>query len=199
MKRKHKLYSRPKRPFDKKRIDEEKEIKEEFGLKNKKEIWKAEAKVKLIRKKARNLIKSSPEQKKRLFDQLNKIGLKADSLTDAFAINIKSYLERRLQTVVFKRRLANTIKEARQKIVHKKVLIDGKVINKPSYIVPIKLEDKITLKEKTASSKSASAEAPKMQTEAAEEKTYPKEGHKDTKQEILHNDTKQEILHKENS
>ena len=35
-----------------------------------------------------------------------------------------------------------------------------------------------------------------MQTEAAEEKTYPKEGHKDTKQEILHNDTKQEILHK---
>ena len=199
MKRKHKLYSNPKRPFDKKRIDEEKEIKEEFGLKNKKEIWKAEAKVKLIRKKARNLIKSSPEQKKRLFDQLNKIGLKADSLTDAFAINIKSYLERRLQTVVFKKRFANTIKEARQKIVHKKVLIDGKVINKPSYIVPIKLEDKITLKEKTASSKSASAEAPKMQTEAAEEKTYPKEGHKDTKQEILHNDTKQEILHKENS
>src|SRR3989344_4371068 len=119
-KRKHKLYSNPKRPFDKKRIDEEKEIKEEFGLKNKKEIWKAEAKVKLIRKKARNLIKSSPEQKKRLFDQLNKIGLKADSLTDAFAINIKSYLERRLQTVVFKKRFANTIKEARQKIVHKK-------------------------------------------------------------------------------
>ena len=194
MKRKHKKYSKPKKPFNKERIIEEENIKKEFGLKNKKEIWKAEAKVKLIRKKARNLIKSSPEQKKRLFDQLNKIGLKADSLTDAFAINIKSYLERRLQTVVFKRRLANTIKEARQKIVHKKVLIDGKVINKPSYIVPIKLENKITIKEK-----SASAEAPKMQTEAAEEKTYPKEGHKDTKQEILHNDTKQEILHKENS
>lgn len=170
MKRKHKLYSNPKRPFDKKRIDEEKEIKEEFGLKNKREIWKAEAKIKLIRNKARNLIKSSPEQKKVLFDQLKKIGLKADSLTDAFAIDIKSYLERRLQTVVFKKGFANTIKEARQKIVHKKVLIDGKVINKPSYIVPIKLENKITLKEKTASSKSVSAEVQETQTESAEEK-----------------------------
>ena len=42
MKRKHKLYSRPKRPFDKQRIDEEAKIKEEFGLKNKKEIWLSE-------------------------------------------------------------------------------------------------------------------------------------------------------------
>ena len=45
MKRKHKTYSKPKRPFDKARIDEEAEIKKEFGLKNKKEIWKADAKI----------------------------------------------------------------------------------------------------------------------------------------------------------
>ena len=66
MKRKHKLYSNPKKPFDKVRIDEEKNIMKEFGLKNKKEIWKAEAKVKLVREKARKLIKSSPENQKKL-------------------------------------------------------------------------------------------------------------------------------------
>ena len=56
MKRKHKIYSRPKRPFDKTRIEEEGKIKEEFGLKNKKEIWKADARIKEIREKAKKLI-----------------------------------------------------------------------------------------------------------------------------------------------
>ncbi len=43
--KKHKQYSKPKTPFDKARIDEEAQIKKEFGLKNKKEIWKANAKI----------------------------------------------------------------------------------------------------------------------------------------------------------
>lgn len=146
MKRKHKLYSNPKKPFDKLRIEEERKIIEEFGLKNKKEIWKTEAKSKLVREKARKLIKSSQEKQKVLFDQLNKIGIKANSLTDAFAVDIKAYLARRLQTIVFKKKLSNTIKEARQKIVHRKILVDGEVINKPSYLVPVELEDKITIK-----------------------------------------------------
>ena len=152
MKRKHKLYSNPKKPFDKLRIEDERKIIEEFGLKNKKEIWKAEAKVKLVREKAKNLIKSPPEKQKILFDQLKEIGIKADSLTSAFALETKDYLERRLQTIVFKKGLANTIKEARQKIVHRKILVDRKVINKPSYLVPVELENKITIKNTKKSS-----------------------------------------------
>lgn len=167
MKRKHKLYSNPKKPFDKARIEEEEKIKEEFGLKNKKEIWKAEAKVKLVREKARKLIKSSNEEQKVLFDQLKKIGIKADSLTDAFALNTKDYLGRRLQTIVFKKGLANTIKEARQKIVHKKVLVDGKVVNKPSYIVPVKLENKTTIKNSQKSIKKE-ADKNKIQNKTSE-------------------------------
>lgn len=151
MKRKHKLYSNPKKPFDKSRIEEEKKIIEEFGLKNKKEIWKAEAKVKLVRERARRLIKSSSEKQQILFNQLKEIGIKADSLTDAFALETKDYLGRRLQTIVFKKGLANTIKEARQKIVHRKVLVDEKTINKPSYLVPVELENKITIKNKNKS------------------------------------------------
>ncbi len=162
MKRKKKLYSNPKKPFDKPRIDEEKKIIEEFGLKNKKEIWKAEAKVKLAREKARNLIKSPREKQKILFEQLKEIGIKVDSLTDAFALETKNFLERRLQTIVFKKGLANTIKEARQKIVHRKILVDGEVINKPSYPVPVKIENKITIK---------NLKKPAVKKESQDEKT----------------------------
>jgi ribosomal protein S4 len=73
MKRKHKTYSRPKRPFDKPRIEEEAGIVKEFGLKNKREIWKAEAKIKSIREKAKKLISSKPEEQHALFEKLNKI------------------------------------------------------------------------------------------------------------------------------
>ena len=86
MKRKHKTYSKPKRPFDKVRIEEEAEIKKEFGLKNKKEIWKADARIKSMREKAKKLISASPEEQKLLFDKLKKIGLKVDSISDVLAL-----------------------------------------------------------------------------------------------------------------
>lgn len=146
MKHKHKTYSRPKRPFDKPRLEEEAVIKKEFGLKNKKEIWKADAKVKSMREKAKRLIKSSPEEQKALFNQLNKIGLKVNSISDVLALELTDYLERRLQTLLARKKLATTMKGARQKIVHKKVLVEGRILDKPSYIVPVKLENKITLK-----------------------------------------------------
>ena len=147
MKRKHKKYSKPKRPYDKSRIDEEAGIKKEYGLKNKREIWKADAKVKSMREKAKKLIGKSEEEQKALFDILNKIGMNVNSIADVLALDKKDYLERRLQTVILKRKLAKSIKEARQLISHKKVLVEGSAIDSPSYVVPIALEDKITIKE----------------------------------------------------
>jgi len=146
MKRKHKQYSKPKRPFDKARIDEEAEIKKQFGLKNKKEIWRAESKIKVIREKAKKLISANKDLQKVLFDNLKKIGLPVNSIADVLSLDKKDYLKRRLQTVLVDKKLATTAKKARQLIVHKKVLIDGKAINSPSYIVPVELENKISLK-----------------------------------------------------
>ncbi len=148
MKRKHKSYSRPKRPFDKIRIDEEKEIKKEFGLKNKREIWKTESKIKSIREKAKKLISAGKEEQQLLFDKLKKIGIEVNSIAGILGLDKKDYLERRLQTILVKKKLTTTSKSARQLIVHKKVLVNGKVIDSPSYIVPVKFEDKISLKEK---------------------------------------------------
>lgn len=147
MKRKHKTYSNPKRPFDKVRIQEEEKIKKEFGLKNKKEIWKAEAKIKAIREKAKRLISADEEKKKTFFGQLKKIGFDVDSISDVLSLNKEDYLKRRLQTILVNKKLARTQKSARQLITHKKVFVSGKNINSPSYLVPIDLENKISLKE----------------------------------------------------
>lgn len=148
MKRKHKIYSKPKKSFDKARIDEEASIKKEFGLKNKKEIWKAEAKIKIIREKAKELISSNQEEQKGLFDRLKKIGLDVNSIADILSLDKKDYLKRRLQTIIVKKKIATTPKTARQLITHKKILVNGNIVNTPSYIVPVELENKILLKEK---------------------------------------------------
>lgn len=168
MKRKHKGYSRPKRPYDKVRIEEEKIIKEEFGLKNKKEIWKAEARVKAMREKAKNLISASPEKQKALFNTLKKIGLNINSIGDILSLTKTDYLKRRLQTVVVNKKIANTSKQARQFIVHKKILVDGKAVNSPAYIVPTDLENKITLKLTNKKPKEKKVEEIKQEENAEE-------------------------------
>jgi len=127
---------------------EEGQIKEEFGLKNKTEIWKTEAKVKEMRERAKNLISAPKEEQQKFFDRLNSIGLNVKSIGDVLALDKKDYLQRRLQTVLVRKTLARTIRESRQLIVHKKVSVDGKVVNIPSYIVSTELEDKITVKAK---------------------------------------------------
>lgn len=146
MKRKHKQYSKPRRPYDKARIEEEAGIIKEYGLKNKREIWKADAKIKKIREKAKKLVTADEKQREELFEKLRQMGLNVSTIADVLSLDKKDYLNRRLQTVVYKKNMVPTIKTARQMIVHKKVMINGKIINIPSYSVPVGLEGKISLK-----------------------------------------------------
>ena len=148
MKKKHKSYSRPKRPFDKTRIVEEAEIKEKFGLKNKKEIWKSDSEIKSIREKAKKLISADVEEQQALYDRLRKKGFKVNSISDILSLTKEDYLKRRLQTVLVSKGIASTPKGARQLITHKKVLVGKKLVDSPAYIVPSELEDQITLKVK---------------------------------------------------
>ena len=151
--RKHKIYSRPKRPFDKARIEEEGKIIEEFGLKNKKEMWKAEARIKEIREKAKKLISAEPSEQKKLFERLGKIGFKVNSIGNILSLDKTDYLKRRLQTILVNKKLARAPKSARQLIVHKKVIVGGKAVDSPSYIVPVEFENEIVLKVKRAKPK----------------------------------------------
>ena len=148
MKRKHKGYARPRKPFDKLRIEEEAKIKEDFGLKNKREIWKADAAVKSFREKAKKLIASKPEEQQALFSRLKKIGINVSTIPEVLSLDKKDYMQRRLQTVLVKKKIAKTPKGARQLITHKKVLVNGHVVDSPSYIVPVDFESSISIKVK---------------------------------------------------
>jgi len=173
MKRKHKTYSKPKRPFDKVRLNEEAKIKEDFGLKNKKEIWKTDAKIRSIRERAKKLVGKSIEEQGVLFAKLKKMGFNINSIGDILSLEKTDYLKRRLQTILVEKKLATTSKSARQLITHKKVLVDGKVVDSPSYIVSVELENKISLKAMKKKSKKESAKK-----DIAKEETNKEESQK---------------------
>ena len=71
---------------------------------------------------------------------------KADRMQGQTGENLMTILETRLDNVVFRMGLARTRKEARQIVDHKHVLVNGKQVNIPSYLV--KAGDVIEIKEK---------------------------------------------------
>jgi len=147
IKRKRKRYSRPRQLFDRKRIDEENVIVRKYGLKNKKEIWKAKSFVSKLRRRAKDLIgANNAEEQRKFFEKLTRMGIAVTNVSDVLALTEKDLLERRLQTFVYKKELANTPNQARQLIVHKHVLVDGKIVNIPSFWVTLDLEKKIEVK-----------------------------------------------------
>ncbi|HDD71593.1 MAG: 30S ribosomal protein S4 [Candidatus Aenigmatarchaeota archaeon] len=153
MRRLRRKYEKPKRPWDKERIEEEKKLMKEYGLRRKREIWRAEAILRKYRRMARDLIaKKDKEKEKILIQKLNRMGILPANATldDVLSLTVRDILERRLQTIVYRKGLANTVKQARQFIVHGHVKIKGRKVIFPSYLVPKEEEDQIevTLKVK---------------------------------------------------
>lgn len=144
-KRKRKKYSRPRKPFDKTRIEEENIIKEKYGLKNKREIWKAESSIGKIRNLAKQLITGSNEEKKLFIAKLQKRGFNVENIAEVLTLNKEDWLKRRLQTIVFTKKLTNTPKQARQLVTHKHVSIGDNRINIPSYQVSLEEEPMVKL------------------------------------------------------
>ena len=145
---KSKRFEWPRKMFDKDRIESENKIVKKYGLKNKREIWKTESKVKYFRGRAKALINSSNDEQGLFFNKLNKIGLNVNSIADVLALGIEDLLKRRLASVVFQKKLASTPKQARQMIVHKKIIIGERMVNSPSYLVRINEEKLIGIKKK---------------------------------------------------
>ncbi|PIN77108.1 30S ribosomal protein S4 [Candidatus Woesearchaeota archaeon CG10_big_fil_rev_8_21_14_0_10_34_12] len=143
--RKKKKYSKPKKLHDSVRRDEENITQKKYGLKNKREIWKVDSKLKKIKGRAKNLI-TKPKEQKNFFEKLGRIGLKVSSIEEVLALTRDNLLGRRLQSLVFKNGIAKTVKGARQMVVHKTILVNGKVVNIPSYIVPVEFEESIEIR-----------------------------------------------------
>lgn len=148
----HKTYSTPRHPWQKDRIDAEKELIVKFGLKNKRELWKGMEMLKSFRSQARDLQArmrvSDPNAEKQFQALIRRLGryniLGHDAtLDDVLSLSIDDILSRRLQTVVFRKNLARTLKQARQMITHGHVTMDGRRVTVPGMMVEGHLEDTI--------------------------------------------------------
>ena len=151
MRKLRKKWVRPFKRWDKKRIIEERRLMKLYGLKNKRELWRAQAELRRIRAFARKLLPlSGPEREKRekeLLGRLYRLGLLPEDATldDVLSLTVQDILERRLQTIVWRKGLARTVRQARQFIVHGHVYVDGVRVRSPSYWVKRGEENRITL------------------------------------------------------
>ena len=206
-----KKYSTPTHPWQKERIEEEIELLNSYGLKNKKEIWKTRTFLKKFTQQAKKLVAASGAQaeleKSQLLTRLASLGIIEDSahLEDVLTISQKDLMERRLQTLVFKKNLSRSLKQARQFITHRHILINDQLITAPSYLVTkaeeakisfisssalnsidhaerAPLEDKKTKKPKAAKKEDKKKEeAPKEEKKKEDKKEAPKEEKKEDK------------------
>jgi len=143
--RKHsKTYKVPRRPYESARLDAELKLAGEYGLRNKREIWRIALILSKIRRAARELLKLDDKDPKRLFEgnalirRLVRIGVLDESrmrLDYVLALKIEDFLERRLQTQVFKSGLAKSIHHARVLIRQRHIRVGKQIVNVPSFVV----------------------------------------------------------------
>lgn len=140
-KRQRKKYETPRFLWRKDTLQEELKLLGQFGLRNKHELWRHETSLSKFRGIARSLIGKTPEERERmeneLLTKLKKIGVLQETaaLDNVLDLAIEDLLERRLQTIVFRKSLAKTPYQARQLITHGHILIGNRRVTVPSYIV----------------------------------------------------------------
>ncbi|MHA2345633.1 MAG: 30S ribosomal protein S4 [Candidatus Hodarchaeales archaeon] len=141
----------PRHPFNKTRIEEEMKYMGKFGLRNKKEIWKAATILRKYRSRARASL-GLPEiqqetERRTLVKKLYRMGIMTNEngLTDdVLSLTVEQFLKRRLQSIVHELGLANTPWQARQMISHGHIAINGRKVTAPSYHVRRGEEENIT-------------------------------------------------------
>ena len=138
-------YDTPSHPWQGERIKAEVVLVNQFGLKNKTEVWKAQSVLRNFRKQARELqalLRTGDAQAKRESDlllakcvRMGVLPLEGATLNDILVLKEEDILGRRLQTLVFEKGMASTVKQARQMITHGHVFMNGHKVTVPGYIV----------------------------------------------------------------
>ena len=150
------FYETPNHPFQGERIAEEGDLVSRYGLANKEELWRAQSELRDYRREARRLLgeaqgdaEAAGEAGSEFMARLRRIGVLNDEegLDDVLSLDVTDILERRLQTVAYRQGLGNTVKQARQFIVHGHVTVDGARVGSPSYKVEVAQEDRIEFDE----------------------------------------------------
>jgi len=155
-KKQRKKFDTPRFRWRKDILQEELKLLGQYGLRNKHELWHLKTTLSKTRGIARSLISKTAEERARMENEqlikLKKLGILPDTavLDNVLDLTIEDILERRLQTIVFRKGLARTIFQSRQLITHGHVTIDGRRVTVPGYIVPKTEEAKIVYSPESA-------------------------------------------------
>ena len=145
------VWNKPKRPLNFDLKMEELKILGEFGLKTKRELWKARTELSRVRNQARSLLALRQEIREKeepiLIHSLSRIGLVEENATldDVLNLEIQNLLSRRLQSIIMKKFYFKTPYQARQAISHGHIMIGDRFVIIPSYVVKTDEEDTVTL------------------------------------------------------
>lgn len=175
MKRQRKKYMRPRHPWEKERMDAEDKTLREYGLHQKKEIWRTQALLRNFRREARRLLTASGLQaeleSKQLLTRIRRLGLVGEGATldDVLSLKVENLLERRLQTLVYRKGLARTPYQARHLVLHGHIAISGRRTNVPSYLVSLKEEGTIEYVEGSSFKRQQQPETPAAELGAGKE------------------------------
>jgi small subunit ribosomal protein S4 len=140
-----KRYETPNHPYQGERIAQEADLLGRYGLKNKEELWRAQSELRDYRREARRLIgdaqgdiEAAGEAGADFVARLQRYGIlgENDDITEVLSLEVTDVLERRLQTVAYRKGVGNTPKQARQFIVHGHVVVGDARVTRPSYKVP---------------------------------------------------------------
>jgi small subunit ribosomal protein S4 len=136
-----KAFHRPRRIWTADQLNAELYVLGTYGLRNKRELWKAQSEIARLRNQARALLAIPTEVRRdkelRLLSFLNRMGLVKESATldDVLNLKIEDILERRLQTIVMRKVGSKSAIQARQIVSHGHVSIGNRRVNLPGYIV----------------------------------------------------------------
>lgn len=154
--RQKKKYVTPKRPFDSDRFEQELQLIGSYGLRNKRELWRHKTDLSRYRRQARNLLALSIDeralQEKELVDKLVRTGvlMTEPSLDHVLDLTLENILDRRLQTIIFKKGLACSVYHARQLVTHGHVALDGARVTTPRRIMTVNEEERLMFTPKSA-------------------------------------------------
>ncbi|MGC9345310.1 MAG: 30S ribosomal protein S4 [Candidatus Bathyarchaeales archaeon] len=149
-KKQRKKYETPRFPWRTDALQEELKLLGQYGLRNKRELWRHKTMLSKFRGIARSLIGKTPEERRKMEEELlarlKKLGIihETSVLDTILDLTIEDILERRLQTIVFRKGLAKSIHQARQLITHGHIAIGKRRVTVPSYLVRREEENQIT-------------------------------------------------------
>jgi small subunit ribosomal protein S4 len=146
-----KLFRRPRMIWTTDQLNAELYIMGSYGLRNKRELWRAQTEVARIRNQARALLALSTEvrveKEKRLLNFLNRLGLVKEGATldDILNLKVEDLLERRLQTIVMRRINTKSPYQARQIVSHGHISVGNRKVNIPGYLMKTEEEQQVLL------------------------------------------------------